>query len=154
MIDAVVLYFLWAILFTIISQAQTSIPAPGLVMASSLFFIAFLYMVMLKRSPVRTLGYLAMKIKVVALQGGPPSLSQMVFRSSLLMLGPMFMFIDLFLLFGDARRRKLSDLLAGTCVVRSRARPSEHSAIVLGVLFVLGYTLFHWDVKSPVERLA
>ena len=56
---------------------------------------------------------------------------------------------DLLWTFSLPDRRKLTDLFAGTTVVRARANPEGQGPIVLAYYDVMGYFLIFGEVRRP-----
>ena len=79
---------------------------------------AYFYLVVAKRSRLRTIGYRLFGLKVVDLNGKTPSLLKMSFRFILLVFGPFHLLIDLFWLGGDDNKQTLRDKFAGTYVIK------------------------------------
>jgi uncharacterized RDD family membrane protein YckC len=113
--------------------------------------VIFLYLGPLKVSRARTIGYRFLGLRVVDLWGGRPSMGRMFLRTFLLMLGfSLWLWPhDLLLMFSLPDRRKLTDLFAGTTVVRTRANPQGQGPIVLAYYDVMGYFLIFGEVRRP-----
>ena len=99
---------------------------------------AFTYVTLLKRSSIRTLGYRAFGFKVVALDGTQPSPWAMFTRTSLwFLLNPLINVMS----FGQGQRGQfLSDLVAGTLVVRLESTPVCDVPLRCDLLFILRHT--------------
>jgi uncharacterized RDD family membrane protein YckC len=85
---------------------------------------AFFYFVILKRSRFRTLGYRLGRIKIVGLDGQPPTYFSLSLRLMFAMLGPLNWLADLAWLSGDAHRQALRDKFASTYVVKEKSQPA------------------------------
>ena len=85
--------------------------------------VAYLYLTMLKRSRIRTLGYILTGVRIVGIEGKRPSLLQMTVRMVPLMPVPWSLLFDLGWMVDDPRRQTLRDKWAGTFVVRRKAKP-------------------------------
>jgi len=117
---------------------------------SAWLFAVFGYLAFLKRTRYGTLGYRLAGIRIVDLCGRAPSPAAMCLRCALLVAGQGLLLVDLIYLLGDLQRRKLSDTLAGTRVVRAAARPVGYADVVPAILFVLGHAYFHRDIR-PID---
>jgi uncharacterized RDD family membrane protein YckC len=109
-IDFVVIWLAWIIGLPLLAAVT------GDVYYESIFFwwllFAYLYLTMLKVSPVRTLGFRLTGVKVLTLRGERPSILRMSFRLLLWLLGPFNWFYDLLWLSGDECRQTLRDKIA------------------------------------------
>ena len=85
--------------------------------------LAWLYLVVLKRSPVRTLGYRIAGVKIVNLQGGRPGLWRLTLRVVFALTGPLAPILDFFWIPGNPQKQALRDLFGQTYVVRNDAQP-------------------------------
>lgn len=90
--------------------------------------LAFLYLTVLKRSRIRTLGYILTGVRIVNIEGKRPSLLQMTIR--LLPVIPLstipvpwFILFDLGWMLEEPAKQTLRDKWAGTFVVRRNAQP-------------------------------
>ena len=92
----------------------------GLLVAGVAVWLA--YFVLLKWSPLRTVGYHMGGVRLVNLQGRPAGLFAVTLRSAFLIFGPLNYVLDLCWLSGDAQRQALRDKFAHTYVVRAKRR--------------------------------
>jgi uncharacterized RDD family membrane protein YckC len=99
--------------------------------------LGFLYLVLLKRSRFRTLGYRVGGLRIVSLQGERPSLWSLTIRALFAFFGPFNLLIDVIWLTSDERRQALRDKFAHTYVIRDRAVP-----LASGPITYVPYTLF------------
>jgi uncharacterized RDD family membrane protein YckC len=90
----------------------------------------FCYLVVLKRSKIRTAGYRAAGVRIVGLDGKTASWSALVLRLVFVPLGPFNWFLDLIWLAGDPHRQALRDKFAHTYVVKAKAEPAGDGSIV------------------------
>ena len=87
----------------------------------------YLYLTLLKRSRIRTLGYILTGVRIVDIRGGRPSVLQMTVRiapvplSFVPLLGALL--FDLGWIVDEPRRQTLRDKWAATFVVRRHAKP-------------------------------
>ena len=79
------------------------------------------YFVILKRSRVRTVGYILAEARIVSLTGERPTIATLSLRLSFAILGPTNFIVDLLWLGGDPQA--LRDKFAHTYVVRKNAVP-------------------------------
>jgi uncharacterized RDD family membrane protein YckC len=89
----------------------------------------YLYLTVLKRSRVRTLGYILAGVRIVDVQGGRPSLLQMTTRLWPLLPLPWSFLFDLGWVVDEPHRQTLRDKWAGTFVVRRKAKPTGIASI-------------------------
>jgi len=112
---------------------------PGWLPVATWLGLSYLYLTVLKPSPIRTLGYLLCRAQIVTLSGGRPSFVRMTWRLLLILIfHPIF---DLIWVGIDDDRQSLRDRYAGTCETRYKARPLGHGAIHLTHYFAAGYAL-------------
>jgi uncharacterized RDD family membrane protein YckC len=145
-LDLIVLWLAWIILLVLVGGPDFTAPEETL-----LYWLAlcYLYLTLLKASPVRTVGFAATGVKIVTLKGTRPSLIRMTFRLLLWLFGPFNLFWDLLWLSGDDRRQSLRDKVAGTYVIKKNATPLGRGPIRLGYLFCFGLTLAYLEVNKP-----
>ncbi len=129
-IDLIVLFVIYVVLFNVWLILAGPPWFTGHTFAFAIMIVAALYVGPLKRSWLRTVGYRVARVRIVNLRGARPSLTIMLLRSGLYMLGTGFALIDFAWLPGQRPRQKLSDLISGTYVVRARAIPTGHGEIV------------------------
>ena len=114
--------------------------------------LAWAYLVPLKRSRLRTLGYRLTRARLVTLRGERPSLFMLSFRELFWVLGPGMLVNDFIWCGIDTDRQALRDRFSGICVVRSSAEPEGPGRIHLAYYFSMGYNLrFPW-VVHPTSR--
>ena len=104
--------------------------------------IVYAYFTLLKRSRVRTLGYLLTRVRIVNIRGGRPSLLQMTIRMAPLMPVPWSFLFDLGWVVEEPQRQTLRDKWAGTFVVRRNAKPIgtapvQYKRIGFGGIFLI-----------------
>jgi uncharacterized RDD family membrane protein YckC len=85
--------------------------------------VVYAYLTWLKRSRIRTLGYILTGVRIVDIRGGRPSLLQMTLRMVPLMPLPWSFLFDLGWVADEPQRQTLRDKWAGTFVVRRKAKP-------------------------------
>ncbi len=124
---------------------------------SWLFFLGWivmiwLYLVPLKRSRFRTVGYRLLRLMIVTTRGERPSLSIMTFRMLMWLYGPFNILNDLLWLGADTERQSLRDCFAGTYVVRNGATPIGYAPMHLARYNGAGLTLAYPRPCRPTTR--
>jgi uncharacterized RDD family membrane protein YckC len=109
--------------------------------------VAFLYLAVLKPSPIRTIGYVLLGARIVTLRGQRPSVLRMAFRLLLWGIGPFALPYDLIWIGVDDNRQSFRDRFVGTYVIRRRAQPIGRGEIHLTYYFALGYALMFPQVQ-------
>ena len=107
---------------------------------------AFYYFVILKRSRFRTLGYRLGRIKIVGLDGQPPSYFSLSLRLMFGMLGPLNWLVDLAWLSGDAHRQALRDKFASTYVAKEKSQTAGQGKVVFRYYEILFYSFLFREV--------
>ncbi|MCM2371324.1 RDD family protein [Aporhodopirellula aestuarii] len=85
--------------------------------------ISWLYLTVVKRSRLRTIGYRLADVRITSIKGDRPSLLKMTFRMLLWAFGPVNFLVDLVWIAADRDHQTIRDCLAGTYVIRQDARP-------------------------------
>ena len=111
--------------------------------------LVWIYMAVLKPSPVRTAGYWLFGAKIVNLKGERPSILRMTFRFLLCLFGPFSFLFDLFWVSADDQRQTLRDRFAGTCVVKHSAEPIGAAEIKFVFFSAMGLSLMYQQVTAP-----
>jgi uncharacterized RDD family membrane protein YckC len=122
------------------------------VLAGAVAAVWWLYLVVLKRSRLGTLGYWIFRVKVVNLKGEPPGLGRMTLRMVLaLAFNPL---LDLAFVSSDETGQALRDRLSGTRVVRRGAEPVDCGRLVHTRMFFMGAALVYRTVsrETAAER--
>jgi uncharacterized RDD family membrane protein YckC len=135
-IDGVLLFLAFITLLALYGFAMGPGSSIHLFMASYAV-LCFMYLAVLARSRMGTIGYKLTGVRVVDLSGKRPSLACMTYRSLFAVLGPFNALLDLIWLSGDPYRQGLRDKLAGTYIIRRGAEPEgvglqKHVMITLG----------------------
>lgn len=123
---AIVLSF--AVLFVLffLQRREDDLPPEGLWLVPVLLYA---YFTLVKRSRIRTLGYILTDVRVVDIRGGRPSLLQMTIRLLPLFPLPWSLLLDLGWMADEPQKQTLRDKWAGTYVVRRKARPNGTAPI-------------------------
>ena len=111
----------------------------------------WVYLVVVKRSSLRTLGYILLGARIVNLHGERPSLLMMTYRFVLLVGGPIHPLTDLLWVSGDVNRQALRDKLAGTYVIQRNATPAGTGPLHYTYLSVLLFSLMVPEVTRGQE---
>jgi uncharacterized RDD family membrane protein YckC len=119
------------------------------VFAGTIALAIWLYVVPLKRSAFRTIGYRLTGAKLVTLTGQRPSLFMLTFRSLLWILGPCNILFDLIWCGVDDDRQTMRDRFTSMCLVRNRADPIGTGEVHLAYFNAFGYTLAYPHVVHP-----
>lgn len=111
----------------------------------------WLYLVPLKRSVWRTVGYRLAGAKLVNLQGEQPALWSLTIRSMLWIfwIAPGNFLFDLLWCGVDGDRQSIRDRIANTCLVKNNAIPVGTGEVHLAHYFALGYMLVYSHVVHP-----
>jgi uncharacterized RDD family membrane protein YckC len=108
----------------------------------------FAYFVLLKGSKFHTIGYMIGKIRIVNLQGNPPSLFSLTLRLLFAVLGPLNILIDLVWLLGDPHRQALRDKFAHTYVIKRNAQVVGRGNVVYRRYDIFGMNFLFPEVDS------
>ncbi|MGB7345761.1 MAG: RDD family protein [Pirellulaceae bacterium] len=112
-------------------------------------FATWVYLVPIKRSRIRTIGYRLLGLMIVTTKGERPSLFTMTFRMLMWMFGPFNFIIDLIWLGADTEGQSLRDCYAGTYVLRNGAEPIGFAPVHLTRYNGAGLTLAYPRVCRP-----
>jgi uncharacterized RDD family membrane protein YckC len=112
--------------------------------------ILFAYFVIFKRSRFGTVGYRVFKVRIVGLDGQPPSLGSLTLRWSFMALGPLNYLLDLLWLSSDPHRQAVRDKFAHTYVVKQGAEPAGTAKVIYRYYDILGYNFLFREIE--VER--
>lgn len=108
---------------------------------------AFSYFVILKRSRFRTLGYRLGRIRIVGLDGQPPTYFSLSLRLMFAIFGPLNWLVDLAWLSGDAHRQALRDRFASTHVVKEKSQPVGQGKVVFNYYDIFFYNCLFREVE-------
>lgn len=111
----------------------------------------WLYLTVIKASPIRTVGYWVTGTRILTLRGTRPSVFRMTYRLLLNFYSPFNLFFDLMWVGVDQDRQSLTDRFAGTCVVRKHAEPVGRSEIHFAYYTALCFCYFYPRVIPPRE---
>jgi uncharacterized RDD family membrane protein YckC len=112
-----------------------------------------LYFVVLKHSRLRTLGYRVGRVRIVGLDGNPPSYNSLVWRWLFGLLGPLN-WLDSIWLCNDKHRQALRDKFAGTYVVKTDARPAGEGRIVFRLYEIALYNFMFREVQVEATHVS
>ena len=151
MVDLIDFTLLLAGVVTIVLGAALILPNWEQAFPHVLFWsgiaLGFVYLVLLKHSRFRTLGYLVGGIRIVSLQGQRPSIWSLTIRALFAFFGPLNMLIDIMWVTSDERRQALRDKFAHTYVIRDRAIPMGQGTIVYAPYTILGANFLFAEVR-------
>ena len=119
---------------------------------TSWILIWFAYFVILKGSRFHTIGYRIGKIRIVNLQGNPPSLYYLTLRLMLAVIGPLIFLLDLAWLSSDPNRQALRDKFAHTYVIKQDAQVAGREKIIYQRYSILGWNLLFKEVESGADK--
>jgi len=108
--------------------------------------LGFVYLVLFKRSPLRTLGHMLGGVRIVNLQGGRPSLWALTMRALFVFIGPLNVFLDIVWVTGDEHRQALRDKWAHTYVIRNRAVPAGQGTVTWKRYTILGMNFLFQEI--------
>ena len=151
-IDVVAAFVLWFIACTVFDFFKPEFAWTFDAFVLSLLLIWFIYFVILKASPLRTLGYRVGRVKAVDLHGGSPGFLAHCLRFLFTVLGPVNFLIDLLWLSTDPHGQTIRDKLAHIYVVRLDAKPRGVGAVVYRNYHILGYTFIFREVQPTSAR--
>jgi uncharacterized RDD family membrane protein YckC len=118
-------------------------------MVTAMFAVTLvLYFVILKRSPFRTAGYRLFGVRIVGLDGNPPSYWALVVRLTFGFFGPLNWLLDLVWLSNDPHRQALRDKFANTYVVKAGAAPAGTGPITTKQYMILMFNLSFREVGT------
>jgi uncharacterized RDD family membrane protein YckC len=113
---------------------------------AAIVVVAFYYLVVLKRSSIRTIGYRVGGVRIVGLDGKIASVPALTLRLLFAPLGPLNWFVDLAWISSDTHRQSLRDKLAHTYVVMANAQPAGTDRILYRYYDILGYSFLFQEV--------
>jgi uncharacterized RDD family membrane protein YckC len=113
--------------------------------------LALSYFVILKRSRFRTLGYRVGRVRIVGLDGLPPSYLSLILRLSFAMLGPLNWLLDLTWLSDDANRQALRDKFAKTYVIKKNAQPAGNGRMIFRYYSICFYNCLFQEVEASAS---
>lgn len=152
LVDIIDFTLLLVVTLTITLGSALILPTAEQVLPRVLFWsglaLGFVYLVLLKHSRFRTLGYLVGGIRIVSIHGERPSLWSLTIRALFALFGPFNVLIDILWLTNDERRQALRDKLAHTYVIRERALPLGHGVIVYTTYTIFGWNLLFAEVRT------
>jgi uncharacterized RDD family membrane protein YckC len=149
MIDLFVIYLGMVILNICWSVfvPSSSLPSSSLL---TWLVVAYLYLAILKRTSVRTLGYILTGVEIVNLKGERPSWATMSFRFIILALVPLHLIVDILWLTREQEKQTLRDKIAGTYVIRKNAQPVGEGVQIVVIYHLLGFALSLRELKRDV----
>lgn len=101
--------------------------------------ISWLYLVPLKRSRYRTIGYRIFRAKIVTYQGKPPSLYILTFREAMWLLSFGNLILDFIWSNMDEHKQTYRDRMLQLYLVKNSAKPIGKGEIHLNYFFAFSY---------------
>jgi uncharacterized RDD family membrane protein YckC len=157
-VDAFVLYlllFLLALIASPFGELTSNDPARFVILP--LLVVSWIYLAVLKPSRFRSLGYWIADAKIITIDGKPPSPWRMTMR---LLWASMYFFpyltinffTDLLWTTMNHERQMLRELMAGTRLVRNRAKPIADGKVTRCLFTGLGLTLFYARIRPKLIK--
>ena len=147
-VDAFVIIVLTVLLALFLQMVWQHDPSGDLVFFVLMVALWFTYFVILKRSKVRTIGYLVGGTRIVSLQGERPTVLSLVIRLMFVVVGPVNFLVDLLWIPSDPCRQALRDKFAHTYVIRKSAQPLGTGQIVYRTYTLFGGTMLFQEVQQ------
>ncbi len=149
LIDSIVLIIMWVIaaaIFTPTSETNTFFSAMLSVFIS--LFIPFFYLVLIKASKMRTLGFVLTGVKIINFRGQKPTWLEMTLRffSLGMYLLQYVLIIDLVWIWDDENKLSLRDRLTGTYLITKNAVPIGKGKIINHNYFLGTFSLICSEV--------
>ncbi|WDQ15983.1 RDD family protein [Rhodopirellula sp. P2] len=152
MIDGAILTFagiaIWILLALLFYVLETD-RSPETLHIAIWLTIIWVYMTVIKRSWLRTIGYRLSGLQIVDTRGSRPSLMKMTFRLLMWIFGPFNFILDLMWLAADSEQQTLRDCYCGTYVVRATAQPEGSAPMHLTRYFATGLAPSYPRVVRP-----
>ncbi|WP_261340238.1 RDD family protein [Rhodopirellula islandica] len=111
--------------------------------------IIWIYMTVIKRSWLRTIGYRLAGLRIVDTRGSRPSLTRMTLRMLMWIFGPFNFILDLIWLGADSEQQSLRDCYCSTYVVLATAQPEGTAPVHLTRYFAAGMAPSYPRVVRP-----
>lgn len=112
------------------------------------FGLSFVYLVIIKASPIRTIGYRLTDLRLIDLKGNRVTIWRSVVRMFFAFLGPLNYGLDLLWIPGDPSKQALRDKFAGTLVIKNMTKPVGNGKIVYMQYFFMGWSIVFSEVQS------
>lgn len=109
---------------------------------------SYIYLTLVQRSRIGSLGYLLTGVRIVDIEGRRPSLLRMTVRLIPLLPVPWSLLFDLGWMLDDPNRQTLRDKWAGTFVVRRKARPLGWTTVTFKRIAFGGLFLIFPEIGS------
>jgi uncharacterized RDD family membrane protein YckC len=110
--------------------------------------LVWTYFVLLKRTPLGTVGYRLAGVRIVDAYGRRPGLGALTLRLAFGILGPMNIVLDLLWIPFDRHKQSLRDKVAHTYVVKAGAQPAGPARVVLRTYSIMGMAFVVRDVEA------
>jgi uncharacterized RDD family membrane protein YckC len=146
--------FVVAVAASAVALAATSLLGPRVldlpgVRLGVLALVWIGYLVILKASPYRTLGYRLGKARIVNYRGERPGIPRLIGRLAFVLGGPLNFLFDALWLTGDENRQALRDKFASTYVIRDGCVPAGWGRVCYRNYTFWGMTFMFREVQRP-----
>jgi uncharacterized RDD family membrane protein YckC len=149
-VSALLAWYVFVFLLLLLPKFQLGIDT----LFATLLIIWFAYFVILKWSPLGTLGYRVGGVKIVTVRGTRPSFFAYCERFFFSILGPFNFLLDLLWLWTDPFGQTLRDKLTHAYVVRARAEPLGSGRVVYSSYHIMGWNLLFAEVRQEKRHEA
>ncbi|MFK7822071.1 MAG: RDD family protein [Planctomycetaceae bacterium] len=109
---------------------------------------SYIYLAILKATPIRTVGYWLTGVKIVNFRGQRPSFFRTTLRFLLWIVGPINLVLDWLWIGSDHHKQSLRDKFAGTYVIRTNATPIGSSPRKTAYYSLAGLTLMFVEIQT------
>jgi uncharacterized RDD family membrane protein YckC len=147
LVDLVAVVLLGVIVTAIVVVVTPTDASGEAVLLTGWTALVYGYFVVLKRSPVRTLGYWVTRVHIVDMHGRPPGLGPLTVRLLFAVAGPLNVILDMMWIPSDRHRQSLRDKVAHTYVVKTRARPAGPALLVYRQYSLMGMSLLLQELE-------
>jgi uncharacterized RDD family membrane protein YckC len=114
--------------------------------------LSFVYLVIIKISPLRTIGYRLTGLRLIDLKGNRVSIWRSIVRISFVFLGPLNCGLDLLWIPGDPSKQAIRDKFAGTLVIKNMAKPVDKGKIIYRRYFFMGWSVVFSEVQPLLKH--
>ncbi len=146
-VDGLVMLALAVAIFYVLGRLMGQDVDMALKASGLLFLLWYVYMAVLKITPLGTLGYRLAGVRLVTIHGERPSIWRSSFRFLFLLMGPLNPICDVIWLGSETDRQGMRDKFAGTYVVRRGARPAGCGRVGYEHLFLGAWALIFRRVE-------
>ena len=137
-------FFIW-----LLRHPQSDLPPEATLVV---LVATYLYLTLVKRSRIGTLGYILTGVRILDVRGGRPSLLQLTIRMVPMLPVPWSLLFDLGWIMDEPQRQTLRDKWAGTVVVCRKAKPIGTAPIQYKRIGFCGLLLIFPEVDFAGQR--